>query len=104
TTNGNLTVLGSTILIGLVDVKTLGGAGATDVCRNASQQLATCSSSLRYKSGVETFTGGLDIVRRLRPIAFNWNQGGARDLGFGAEEVQKVEPLLTTYNNKGEFD
>jgi hypothetical protein len=66
--------------------------------------VSTCSSSLRYKTGVQTFLGGLDIVRRLRPITFNWRAGGRRDLGFGAEEVEKIDPLLVVYNEKGEVE
>lgn len=82
----------------------LGPSGSTNLCRNASNQVATCSSSLRYKTGVQNFAGGLDIVRRLRPIAFRWKEGGMHDVGFGAEEVEKVEPLLTTRNDKGEIE
>jgi hypothetical protein len=53
---------------------------------------------------VQNFLGGLDIVRRLRPITFNWKDGGMHDVGFGAEEVEKIEPLLTTRNDKGEIE
>jgi hypothetical protein len=45
-----------------------------------------------------------DVVRRLRPITFNWKDGGMKDIGFGAEEVEKIEPLLTTRNDKGEIE
>lgn len=89
---------------GLLVVGGLGTAGSTDICRNSSNQIATCSSSLRYKTNIQTFTGGLDIVRRLRPITFNWKAGGSADVGFAAEEVAAVEPLLATYNGKGEVE
>jgi hypothetical protein len=82
----------------------LGAAGSTALCRNASNQISTCSSSLRYKTDVQTFTGGLNIINRLRPITFNWINGGTPDLGFGAEEVAKVEPLLTYRNDQGEIE
>src|SRR6185369_15295868 len=36
-------------VIGIIRVETLGSAGGTSLCRNASNQIATCSSSLRYK-------------------------------------------------------
>jgi hypothetical protein len=48
--------------------------------------------------------GGLEIVDRLRPISFIWKTGGAKDIGLGAEEVEKVEPLLTFRNEKGEIE
>lgn len=83
---------------------TLDTAGPLDVCRNANGYLSTCSSSARYKNTVQDFTAGLDYIRRLRPVTFNWNSGGARDLGFMAEEVEKIDPLLSTYNDKGEVE
>ncbi len=89
---------------GLIRVNGLGVAGATDICRNASNQLSTCSSSLRYKTDIQLFAGGLEIVRRLKPISFRWNNGGIADLGFGAEEVNAVEPLLVTRNEKGDIE
>jgi hypothetical protein len=85
-------------------VGTLVLGGATPLCRNASNQLATCSSSLRYKTDLRPFSDGLEIINRLRPIAFTWKQGGMRDLGLAAEEIEKVEPLLVTRNDKGEVE
>ncbi len=46
--------------------------------------------------------GGLDIIRRLRPISFNWKEGGQPDIGLGAEDVAKVAPSFTFTNNRGE--
>jgi hypothetical protein len=82
----------------------LGGSGTVDVCRNPTFFLATCSSSLRYKQRVENYAGGMDIVRRLRPITFTWTSGGDRDLGFAAEEVAAIDPLLATYTGEGEIE
>jgi hypothetical protein len=53
---------------------------------------------------VQLFSGGLDIVNRLRPITFTWKQGGTRDVGLGAEDVEQVEPLLTFRNANGEIE
>jgi len=89
---------------GNVRVDVLGSAGATSLCRNANNVISTCSSSLRYKNEVQNFTGGLNIINRLRPITFTWKTGELRDIGFGAEEVEKVEPLLTFRNDQGEIE
>jgi hypothetical protein len=88
----------------LLSVNTLGAAGGSQLCRNVSNFISNCSSSLRYKTAVSPFLGGLEIINRLRPIAFTWKQGGARDIGLGAEEVEKVEPLLTFRNDNGEIE
>lgn len=82
----------------------LEGSGSLDVCRNASIRLASCSSSLRYKSDVAPFTPGLDVVARLRPIRFRWRDSGREDVGFAAEEVERVEPLLATYGDDGRVE
>jgi hypothetical protein len=75
------------------------------LCRNMSDgRIGSCASSLRYKEDVETFIGGLEVVRRLRPITFTWKDGGRTDVGFAAEEVEQIEPLLTTYNDKGQIE
>ena len=89
---------------GTVFIPTLGAAGSTNLCRNASNEIGTCSSSLRYKKDVRSFRGGLNIINRLRPISFSWKQGGLSDIGLGAEEVEQVEPLLTFRNDKGEIE
>jgi hypothetical protein len=89
---------------GMVRIVTLGASGSTPLCRNASNQISTCSSSLRYKTAVRSFISGLDVVNRLHPISFTWKQDGTRDLGLGAEDVDQVEPLLVIHNEKGEVE
>ena len=98
-------IFSNNLVIDGFTVPTLDTGGATSVCRNASNRLSTCSSSLRYKSNVLDFPSGLSVIKRLRPVSFTWKEGGgALDLGLVAEEVAKVEPLLTTTNTKGEVE
>jgi hypothetical protein len=80
------------------------GFGLPLCTSNDNHQVGLCTSSLRYKTGVRPFRGGMDILKRLRPIGFTWKQGGAPDIGLGAEEVEKVEPLLTFRNAKGQIE
>lgn len=91
-------------LPGLVIVRSLGVAGPTAVCRNVNLALSTCSSSIRYKQSVRSLTSGFDLVRHLRPVTFNWQSNNQEDMGLVAEEVAEVEPLLATYNEKGEIE
>jgi hypothetical protein len=98
--NGSDTVL----VPGLVQVNTLATAGSTSLCRNAANQIATCSSSLRYKTDLHPFTSGLALINRLKPITFRWKSDNQLDLGFGAEEVAVVEPLLVTHNAQGQVE
>ncbi len=89
---------------GAVAITTLGAAGSTSLCRNASNQISTCSSSLRYKKNLQPFTRGLSLLNSLKPITFNWKSDNTADLGFGAEDIAAIEPLLVTRNDKGEVE
>ena len=90
---------------GIVRVDTLGVAGTpSSLCRNASNQLSTCSSSLRYKDQITPLGLGLELVSRFRPVRFNWKADHQPDLGLVAEEVAAIEPLLVTHNEKGEIE
>jgi len=82
----------------------LGAAGSTQLCRNALNQISTCSSSLRYKKDLLPFTPGLSLISQLHPITFKWKADNSPDLGFGAEDVAKAEPLLVTHNANGEVE
>lgn len=107
-TASNTVVLGRSddfvYIPGLLTIPNLAVAGSTNLCRNSFDRVGTCSSSLRYKTEVQNFNSGLNIVKRLRPITFNWKDGGMNDVGFAAEEVEQIEPLLATYNKDGQIE
>ena len=102
--NGGGWSLFTDVSTGVTTIANLGSAGSTTLCRNASSQISTCSSSARYKDNINTFASGLDLIRKLRPVSFNWKDGGMLDMGLVAEEVSAVEPLLTTQNANGEVE
>lgn len=85
-------------------IGTLGVAGPTAICLNANNTISSCSSSIRYKKNIQDFSSGLDLVRNLRPVSFNWKADNKSDIGLVAEEVAAIEPLLITYNDKGEVE
>jgi hypothetical protein len=79
-----------------------GGSFSNQVCFTAEGDLLQCTSSLRYKTNVHPFLGGLKIVRQLRPITFNWKENEQPDIGLGAEDVAQVAPEFVSRNAKGE--
>jgi hypothetical protein len=97
-------VPGSFRVSGTLTAVTLDTNGQIQICQTASHVFAFCASSLRYKTDITPYARGLDVVQRLRPIGFTWKEGGARDLGLGAEDVAAVEPLLITRNESGEVE
>ncbi len=102
-TNGNITRM-SLGADGTLALQTLGSAGATAVCRNASNQFATCSSSARYKEQIEDLHLGLAAAMQLRPVGYQWKETHAADVGFVAEEVAKLDERLVTRNDEGEIE
>ena len=94
------------VIPGNLQLGSLGAATATALCwNNVTHIISVCSSSLRYKTQVQSFNEGLSVVRRLQPISFRWKDNmKMSDVGFAAESVNSVEPLLTTYNQKGEIE
>ena len=89
---------------GAVSINTFAPGGSLPLCVTNSSQISLCGSSLRYKTNIQPFISGLSVLNRLKPITFDWKQGGMHDLGFGAEDIAAVEPLLVTRNNKGEIE
>lgn len=82
----------------------LHSSGNVPLCRNPLLVVSTCSSSARYKSNIREFKSGLDLIQKLQPVSYNWKQGGMADIGLVAEDVNSVEPLLTTTNEKDEIE
>src|SRR5436309_9718171 len=52
----------------------------TTLFRSSFAQIATCSSSLRYKMNVKPFSDGLSVVDRLQPITFDWRDDGMQTI------------------------
>jgi hypothetical protein len=82
------------------------GGGGSEVCEatSATGVLAYCSSSRRYKRDVSTFLRGMEVVARLRPVTFVWKNNDQLDLGFVAEEVAEIDPLLATFDTNGTIE
>ncbi len=70
--------------------------------------LACLSSTLKIKEYVEPIKSGLDEVMALRPISYNLKdeynpEHLGRQVGFIAEEVNKVDERLVGLNSNGEI-
>ena len=80
------------------------GPSTGQVCFDNAGNLLRCTSSLRWKTNVQPFHGGMEIVQKLRPISFTWKEVGTRDIGLGAEDVAQVAPSLAITNSDGEVE
>ena len=87
--------------------------GADPVCWDAAGPSihADCTSLLKWKTNVKDLTLGLNELLELQPRVFNWRRDPITgeldttkldpefDLGFIAEEVEAVDPLLASHAN-----
>jgi len=64
----------------------------------------TESSSIRYKTNIETVKYGLDKVLQLRGVTYDKKDTGIRELGLIAEEVNEILPDVVIKNEEGEPD
>ncbi|MBY0413027.1 MAG: tail fiber domain-containing protein [Bdellovibrionales bacterium] len=75
-----------------------GGAGCS-----ISWNGTSCSSDKRLKENIESLTSSLDDVLKLRSVTFNWKKDKSkeRQLGYIAQEVEKVFPEVVKNDDKG---
>jgi hypothetical protein len=63
----------------------------------------TSVSSVRWKENIEPLTQGLETLKQLHPVAYNYKKTPAkRTMGFIAEEVGKVLPTVVDWDEKEE--
>ena len=84
---------------GNVVVDSLKGTGNRNVMAQAGGTLVIESSDERLKENIEDLGVASDLIKALRPVSYNWIQdtpnnerGLEREIGFIAQEVQKVIP------------
>ena len=80
-------------------------ANGMEVFVNATGQLGTVKSSLRYKHEIADMGEQSDVLMKLRPVAFYYkpelDDTQTRQYGLVAEEVAKVAPELVVFNQDG---
>jgi hypothetical protein len=56
------------------------------------------TSSLAFKTNVQTYENALDTVNRLRGVRFDWKESGEPSVGLIAEEVDRVIPEVVSHD------
>jgi len=61
------------------------------------------ASSIRWKENIDPLTDGVETLKQLHPVAYNYKKTPTkRTMGFIAEEVGKVLPTLVDWDPKAE--
>jgi hypothetical protein len=86
---------------------TIPANGQNPLCKSSGGSTAGtvgyCSSTRAMKDQIQDLDLGMDTLARLRPVMFQWRSDHTPDIGFIAEEVARVNPVLAVYNERGEL-
>lgn len=87
---------------GDVGIGTPSPSAKLDVNGSISATSLTETSALRFKENIQEDIDS-SIIDKLRPVSYDWKENNKKDYGFIAEEVDELNPLLTTKNEDGEM-
>lgn len=98
-TASNSLVLGDKANVGIgISAPTFQLHLSTDAAAKAGSQTWTVASDSRLKKNVTEFTDGLELLKQIRPVRFQYNgeagieTGDKQFVGIIAQEMQKVAP------------
>jgi hypothetical protein len=95
---------GLTVASATLTTLALPGIGNRAVYSTDAGLLTNSSSDLRLKTNIETIQGGLEIVKNLNPVRFDWRlSASSRDIGFIAQEVSPHVPEIVWTGNDGMY-
>ena len=69
---------------------------------NGLYVMALCTSLRKYKGNIRNLSPSLAEVMKLAPVSYVSKTNGNGEIGFVAEDVEKVDKRLSTYD-KGEL-
>jgi len=88
---------------GSISANISGGGGTNNnLCFNSSGVIVQCNSSKIYKKNINALDLGQNTLLKLKPKTFEWKTTGEKSLGFLAQDVEKVDKRLATYDSNGD--
>jgi len=88
---------------GPVAVSTLGTSTSNSACLNGSTWsgmylISMCTSLREYKANISSLSAAIPEVMKLAPVSYVSRVSGNAEVGFIAEDVEKVDRRLSTYD------
>lgn len=100
--NGNVTFRSDVIIEGsttFTGEQTISGNVIINGTMSATEIIET--SSIRFKENVKPIEQAYETISKLQGVTYNWKETGKEDIGFIAEEVDKILPQLVDKNEDG---
>jgi len=79
------------------NILTIVQSSATDPIADAW----TTYSSRRWKTNIKPIRAGLEKVKALQGVYYDWKKTGERDIGMIAEDVGRIIPEVVEYEENG---
>jgi hypothetical protein len=95
--------IGTSLKAGFITVDYVDGTAANDVVTITGKLVATggvSSSDINLKKNVAT-CGGLEVIREMRGVSWDWKDGDSPSMGIIAQEVQKWVPSIVSQQKNG---
>jgi hypothetical protein len=93
---------------GAVGVTTLTASTSNVLCYDNTtivgrHTLAACTSLRKFKADIKPLSSALPELSHLKPVSYRSLTNGRNELGFIAEEVNEVDPRLSTFDQDGKL-
>jgi len=79
----------------------VGGPGSMLVIETGTNKIFQTGSSEKYKFNIRALNPLAKSILDLRPVRFQWKEGGREDIGLVAEEVDQTVRDLVLYDKDG---
>jgi len=93
---------------GRLNAPFLGTGTGSDLYVTTAGDIVKYSSSRKYKKDIVPLSVDITKFMKLQPVNFKWNEKSSSenkdDFGLIAEDVEKIDPLLATYNEDGSIE
>jgi len=63
----------------------------------------TETSARKFKKNITPIVNAMDIINKMTGVQYQWKKDSSNDIGFIADDVEKVLPELISYDNEGEI-
>ena len=102
--SGNIELTGSLLqsgsdsyFLGNVGIETTTPGYTLDVNGSFRATSITETSAQRFKENIKPLDSQLDKINQMNPVSFDWKDDNRPDIGFIAEDIEKVYPELVSY-------
>ena len=70
------------------------GADRGYITYNQSVMALATASDISLKENIRDLTGGLDLIKQIKPRVFDWKEEGKNSdqVGFIAQEIEEIKP------------